>query len=418
MSLEIPREPAISSDPSLFPRTYRYALGYRLFLGSLSALLAGASLLGLWYFGTSHEMHSQRELFTFVLLCLAFFLLGVYLAVAVFQSKIVLTADAIQVQEPFVTKQLLRTQIAGWRVIPTQYISTLEFTPRDPHAKKIKCAATFKTDDAFDSWLSTLPNLDAQDIARSRAELETNQELGCTPAERRENLAAAANYAQYLTWLSYAAAAWGWFYPEPYSAAVVVLAALPLAAIFLGLRAKGVYQFEGRRNDARPSLAVPVILPGAVLAIRALYDLSFLHWQQLVAPGLFVTVALTVFIASADPSLARRRWPLLAILFLSSFYGIGATALGNALLDHSAPQVYQTMVLHKHFSSGRHTTWELKLAAWGPQSETSDVSVPRSLYAIVQPGQTVCVHYHRGALNIPWYFVDRCPSPSTSAQVP
>jgi len=419
MSLKNPFEPAILFDTSLYPRTYRTSLGWRLFLISLGGLIAAVSLLGIRYFGTGHEMKSPREVSIFVSLCFLFFLLGAYLVLAMLKSKLILTADTIELHDTFVTKSLLRSQIAGWRVVPTQYISTLEFTPRDPHGKKLKFASTFKRDAAFDSWLSTLPNLDAQQLEQSRTELEANQELGLTHEQRTERLAAAANYAKYLTWLSYAAAACGWFYPRPYTAAILVLSALPLAAILLGLRNKGVYQFDGRRNDARPSLAVPIMMPGFILALRALTDLSFLHWQQLLAPLLLVTAGLTVFIASADPNIAARRWPVLLLFILSLAYGSGVTALGDALLDHSRPQIFQTQVLFKRIDTGsRHTTWYLRLAPWGPQQQTSEVGVPRSFYSSVQLGQTVCVHYHPGALKIPWYLVARCPATPTTAQAP
>ena len=409
-------EPIIEFDPSQFPRTYQSSLGWRIFLISLGTLIAAASLLGIWYFGTGHESQSAQGALIMVVVCLAFFILGAYLVVAMLKSKIILTADSIEVHEPFVTRHLLRSQIAGWRLLPTQYVSTLELTPRDPHAKKLKFALTVKPDTAFGSWLSTLSNLDAQDLADSVADLETNQELGFTEEQRSMSLAAAGRYAKYFTWITYAAAVWGWFYPRPYSLAIVILSALPLAAIFLGLRVKGVYQFDGSRNDARPSLALPVILPGAVLAIRTLYDLSFLRWQPLLAPILFVTAVLTVFIISADPNLARKRWPILAVFFLSTFYGLGATSLADALLDRSSPQVYQTEVLSKRVETSRHTTWYLRLAPWGPQPQTSEVGVPRTLYSSVEPGQKVCVHYHPGALKVPWYLVTHCPNASVNTR--
>lgn len=418
MSLENSLEPGISFDPSLFPRTYQSSLGWRLFLISLGGLIAIASILGLWYFSTGHESVNPQGVLIMVIICLAFFLLGAYLVVAMLKSKIVLAADAIELHEPFNTKQLLRSQIAGWRVIPTQYVSTLEFTPRDPHSKKIKFALTIKPDLAFDSWLSTLSNLDAQDLAQSRAELDANQELGLTHEQRTERLAAAANYAKHLTWLTWAASAWAWFYPQPYTAAILVLVALPLAAIFLGTRTKGVYQFDGRRNDARPSLAVPVMMPGFILALRALTDLSFLNWQQFLAPILFLTIALTAAIASADPTMTKRRAPLVAMFFCFLFYGSGVSALADALLDHSEPRVYQTQILRKHISTGRHTTWYLDLAPWGPQAQPSQVGVHRSFYSSVRLGQTICVHYHPGALKIPWYLVAPCPSTPTAAQAP
>lgn len=416
MSLENLLEPSLPFDPSLFPRTYQSSLGWRLFLISLGGLVAAASLFGLGYFGTGHESVNPQGVLIMVIICLAFFLLGAYLVVAILKSKIILTADAIELHEPFATKHLLRSHIAGWRVIPTQYISTLEFTPRDPHSKKLKFALTIKRDAAFDSWLSTLPNLDAQELEKSRAELDANQELGLTHEQRTERLAAAANYAKYLTWLTWAAAAWAWFYPQPYSAEILVLVALPLAAIFLGTRTKGVFQFDGRRNDARPSLAVPVMTPGFILALRALTDLSFLNWKQLLAPLLFVTVAITAAVAFADPVITRKRWPLLTVFFIALFYGGGVSALADALLDRSAPQVYRTQILRKRIATGRHTTWYLYLAPWGPQEQPSQVGVSRVFYSSVQPGRTVCVHFHSGALKIPWYVVTPCPfTPPESA---
>lgn len=419
MSLENSPELSIPFDPSLYPRTYKSSLGWRLFLISLGALIAAAALLGLWYFGTGHESQTRQSALIMVVVCLAFFLLGAYLVVAMLKSKLILTADVIELHEPFVTKSLLRSQIAGWRVIPTQYVSTLEFTPRDPHAKTLKFAFTIKPDDAFNSWMSALPNLDAQELEQSRAELETNLDLGLTEEQRAENLAAASKYAKYLTGLSYVAAVWGWFYPQPYSATILILSALPLAAILLGLRSKGVYQFEGRRNDARPSLAVPMMMPGFILALRALYDLSLLHWQQLLAPVLLVTAAMTAFVASADPSIAKRRWPVLLFFVLSLAYGSGVTALADALLDRSLPEIYQTQVLFKRMDTGsRHTTWYLRIAPWGPQQHTSEVGVPRSFYSTVQLGQTVCVHYHPGALKIPWYVIASCPANSTVSRRP
>jgi hypothetical protein len=410
-------EQTTSFDPSLFPRTYQSSLGYRIFLSSLGALLATASLLGLWYFGTGHESLNKHGTLIMVVVCLAFFLLGAYLVVAMLQCKIILTAEATEVYEPFLTKRLLRSQIAGWRILSTQYVSVLEFTPRDPHAKRLKVAMTFTPDAAFGSWLSTLPNLDAQDREESLAELDTNQELGLTHEQRAERLATAANYAKYLTWVTWAASAWGWFYPRPYTAAILVLAALPLAAIFLGSRAKGVFQFDGRRNDARPSLALPMMMPGFILALRGITDLSFLSWQQLVAPILFVAVALTAAIASADPVITRKRWPLLAIFFVALFYGGGVSALADALLDRSAPQIYQTTVFRKHVSTRRRTTQYLRLAPWGPQPFPSEVRVTARFYSSVEPGQTVCVYYHPGALKIPWYVVTYCPAAPTAAEL-
>ena len=225
----------------------------------------------------------------------------------------------------------------------------------------------------------------------------------------------ALKFSKFLTWVTWLAAVWGWFYPRPYSLVILILSAVPPIAIYAGLRAKGVYQFDGKRNDVRPSLAVPVITPGLVLGLRAISDLSFLHWQQLLSPIMVVALAMTVLIAAADPKSGKQRWLILATLFLAVAYGGGVTAMADALLDRSAPQVLQTEVLHKHISSGRSTTWYLRLAPWGPQDHAADVSVSRSLYSSVQPGQIVCVYLYPGTLKIPWFQVARCPNVSSAS---
>jgi hypothetical protein len=408
----MPRSPASESlqtlDPSQFPRTYQSSLGYRLVFVSLGLVLSAGSLLGNWYFATGRGATVPGASILLTLLCLCFFLLGAYLVLAMLRGKLILTVDAVELRDPFVTKHMLRSQIAGWRILPTQYVSTLELVPRDPHAKKIKFALTIKLDEHFEAWLAALTNLDERERTESLAQLDTKLDPSLTKEQRAEFLSEARNYAKYLTWATWLAAAWGWFYPRPYPFAILIISALPLVAIFLGLRAKGVYQFEGRRNDAPPSLAGPFILPGLTLAIRALYDLSFLRWQQLLVPAVLVTITLTALLAAADPTLGKKRWPLLATFLLAFSYGAGVTAMADALLDRSASQILQAEVLQKRISRRRHTTWYLRLAPWGPRDQPVEVSVHSSFYSSVQPGQIICVYLYPGALKIPWFEVAPC----------
>ena len=395
-------------DPSQFPRTYQSSWGYRLAFVSLGIFLAAGSGLGVWYFATSRGGTAPRASILLTLLCFCFFLLGAYLALAMLKSKLILTADAIELREPFVTKHLLRSQLAGWRIIPTQYISTFVLVPRDPHANKVKFPLTFKLDGQFEAWLEPLINLDAQDRSESLTQLVAQLDPNLPEEQREVRLLNAYRFSKYFTWATWLASAWGWFYPRPYSLLILFLAAIPPIAIYLGLRSKGVYQYDGGRNDARPSLAVPVILPGLTLAIRAINDLSFLHWQQLLSPIFVVTLAMTALIAAADPKTGKQRWSYLATLFIAVAYGGGVTAVTDTLLDRSLPRVFQTEVLNKRISSGRSTTWYLRLAPWGPQAQPAEVSVHSSLYNSVQPGQIVCVSLYPGTLKILWFRVAHC----------
>ncbi|HXJ12447.1 MAG TPA: hypothetical protein VNH19_09260, partial [Candidatus Limnocylindrales bacterium] len=102
------------------------------------------------------------------------------------------------------------------------------------------------------------------------------------------------------------------------------------------------------------------------------------------------------------------RWSYLATLFIAVAYGGGVTAMTDTLLDRSLPRVFQTEVLNKRISSGRSTTWYLRLAPWGPQAQPAEVSVHSSLYNSVQPGQIVCVSLYPGTLKILWFRVAHC----------
>jgi hypothetical protein len=79
----------------------------------------------------------------------------------------------------------------------------------------------------------------------------------------------------------------------------------------------------------------------------------------------------------------------------------------NITLDRSAPEVLATRVLAKHVSTGKHTSYNLKLAAWRDE-ETTTVTVAPDVYRQQPVGSTVCVNAAKGALGVRWYVVTTC----------
>jgi hypothetical protein len=63
----------------------------------------------------------------------------------------------------------------------------------------------------------------------------------------------------------------------------------------------------------------------------------------------------------------------------------------NALLDQSTPQTDRVVVTAKHVNHGKWTSYHLSLAPWGPKAGGQDLVVPYSWYAVVKPGDTVCM---------------------------
>jgi len=393
-------------NPSLYPRTYKPSTGYVLFLGTASGLCAAGGIAGMIYFGTGHEVKGPRDEFMLVGLSALFLLLGLFLIASVLTSRLIVSADSIELKYLASSKLLRRSDIAGYRILPTQYISTLVFQPKTAERKKLKIPLYFRTDAAFGEWFIDIPNLDHEDLGQSMAELEAvvaRDTPGIDATEER--IAAGYRTVKTLNWAAGLASVWAWIYPNPYPLAMLAAGVLPLIAIVLLARSHGLYQIEGRRNDARPSLAGVFIFPSCALAYRAIQDLHFLQWKPLLFATLALAAILTIFLAQSDSHFHNRAVAAISLFFVGSMYCFGAVAHFDVLADRSAPVIYQTQVLGKHADNGRTTTYYLRVAPWGPLQDAQEIAVPLALYRIIKPGQPVDIHLFSGSLHLPWYSV-------------
>lgn len=395
-------------DPAQYPRTYRVGRRNQIAYGLLGGLAAALGLAGAWYFATGHETKSAQEAAVLTAVCLAFVALGAVLILYMLSSKVMLHVDAIEVGDFARTRKLRRDDIAGWRSMKSQYGTMIWLVPKRAGMKRVKITPMIQADRAFDAWLATLPNLDASDVEKSMAEIASNREIARTPEERLARLASARKIAQGLTVAAGAIAVWGYAFPEPYEAAVAALAACPLVAFALAAKSGRLYQVAGFRNDARANLAWALMAPAVVLMLRAVLDIELLEWMPaLAAAGAIAVVATFAFLA-VDRELRERRWGLLAMLLISACYAFGAVVEANALFDPSKPGIFQSTVVGKHKSSGKTTTYYLRLTPWGPRKSEDDVSVSRVFYEATPPGRQVCIALWPGALSMPWFVVGRC----------
>jgi hypothetical protein len=395
-------------DPSLYPRTYRVSMRNRVVYIFLGALVAAFGFAGAVYFGTGHETKSTGETAMLVAVCFAFVALGVVLILYMLTTKVVLAADAIELRDFLQSRKLRYEDIAGRRMIAAHSASTLVLLPKRAGAKRVKITQLIQMDSLSLAWLSTLPDLDAEELAKSAAEIAASRDLGRTPEERAARLAGARKIAKALGVLSGAAAVWTYFFPEPYEVAIAAVAAIPLFAIALVLRDGRLYQVVGRNNDARANLSVAFIVPAVVLALRAVLDIQLLEWTPACLVAVAVAMMLTFVIALRDAEVRKRRWELAAMLIISVAYAYGAVVEGDVLFDISKPQIFQAQVLDKHKSSGKTTTYHLKLTPWGPKEGEDDVTVSSGVYAAAATGERVCIVLRRGALEMPWFVVAAC----------
>ncbi len=292
----------------------------------------------------------------------------------------------------------------GYRTLQTRNATYLVFEPIDAGTKKLKVPRMSTMDDAFRVWLARVPDLDAADRARSEADLLAASALGASPTERKANLRRARALSRVLTFGAFASAAWAFVYPRPYGWAVATAYAMPVVAVALMVLRPGVFQLMGMRNDARPQLAIPFILPGLAATMRA-FDFDLLAPRQLLVPALVIGVLFggTAMLADA----ATRRKPALLLLLVPWFAGqaAGATTIVNCYRDPSSAVEYEAVVLRMHETRGKGASWNLELGPWGPRADPEQVKVAPQLYASVRIGDRVRIRVRDGRLGMPWFRV-------------
>jgi hypothetical protein len=388
--------------------TYRMVLWARVLVLVVGiAFVGGAAALALL---GGHSPDPSAGVVTLVV-SLPIALFGAYMLLGGLRARVVLSGDTIESYGACTVRRLARSDILGRRLLRLQYGQTaVQLFPRARGARPLKLSRSgMRTDAALDAWLNSIPDLDAREAEAARAEVAADAELGQTPEERLASLARAKKLASTFTALTWGAMAWGYFYPQPYAVALLVVALLPWSAMTLAANSHGLYRLDARRNDVRPNLAVALYLPGLVLVMRAAQDFGVLDWQLSVTYALLATSVICWAALKSDPRLREHKSTVAALVCLMGAYGYGVVALGNNLLDTAAGQNYRVPVLAMHYSRGsKSTSYYLTLAPWGPRKEPRDVSVARGLYEATRPGAQVCVHQGPGALGIGWYVVRAC----------
>lgn len=390
-----------------WPRVYRTPRWSRLVFGGLGAVLVAGALAGIGYAVLGRP---DGEPLVWLGLCGGLVALGAYLIAALQVERIVLHPDRIELVElGRGLRSLRRDEIVGWRLVPLQYgLSQLVVVPRGQDRRPVKVTSFSAAQAARDPWFAGLPDLDALDRARAEAELLRSEALGADEGERRASLAWAGRIAWTLRVAAFALCGWGWFAPRPYLAAVGALAALPVIAVAVALAGHGRYGLEGRREDLRPELLTPILFPGVVLGLRALLDLHLVDQRPLIPWTALGTLGLVALLLAADASLRRRWWMGLLMASLLAAHPWATAAQANVLLDRTPGQPFEVPVIDKQISRGKVIQHQLQLAPWGPVAAPERVDVEAALYEVVEPGGTVCVELHGGALGARWFSVARC----------
>jgi hypothetical protein len=247
-------------------------------------------------------------------------------------------------------------------------------------------SAFLKTDKDFLTWIHSLPDLDAgkkKAVERERTEaIASLKQRGFAELSirRLRRTASGLNFAVYgLGLISF-------LIRDPHHVLTWSMVALPWVAILLVANFAPFYRFGGPRNSPLPDLSLVLIIPGLFLMLHALQWIAPIGWDGpllLTVCGSAILVGLGFW---CDPWLRKYRGLTLLLLILCCGYGYGAGLQVNALLDRSTPKTYRVIVTGKYVSHGRSTSYNLKLAPWGPNPRGQNLMVFRSQYEEVKAG--------------------------------
>jgi hypothetical protein len=277
-------------------------------------------------------------------------------------------------------------------------------------------SSAFSGKEDFEQWLEGIPDLDQRDAQQIQQQFDQQQALGAdgNPRGNSRRQAAATMIGLYIA-LGLTVLAVFFGSPLLRAISIFLLLLFPLLAALLIYSAPLLFTLFKRKPDPRSDLTLAVLGPLLALVLSYSFASTPAHIVQpfslaYLYVGLFAFYAVLLGpIAWKGPTPGRTLFALLAFGALYSVFAVNAV---DTAPDRSPPTGFQTVVFRKYVTYGRSTHYYLRLAPWGPVTDTPSVQVSRHLYHAVKTGDTVCVEEHPGILNAPWYRLNLCPDPS------
>ena len=325
------------------------------------------------------------------------------------KGKVIVSSDTLSIRSTFINRDLKFQEIKGFQV-EQNYIFVL---PNTEKKKRIKISTYIGNSSELIMWLSSnFPDLHQVNEKKEEAEILDNFEYGRNVEERSSQLNQAKKVAKVLNWAGGLILVWTLFKPAPYEYAILASISLPIIAIFVVIYYKGLIKINEKNRgsgSAYPTVLSAILLSSCGLFLRALLDYDIFDYSNIWMPSIIIGIAMTVLIVFRTQEFKFKKlidyFTILSLTFFFFGFGFGSIVSLNCMYDESTPQAFQSKILNKRISSGKRTTYYIELAAWGTQSEKSDVSVTEELYEKLELDNNATIYLKKGWLKIPWFIV-------------
>jgi hypothetical protein len=382
----------------VYPKTYRYGVGWRIFLAIFSLSFF---LLGLFVAAGSGQPPQMFTLGLGIACALGF----PAMALPGFYMSLTVSSDRLVYRGYIRTITVMKSDIErtsrirkSWGVVQI-----------DLHLRGKRWPLTIgdfgKYDDAFGDWFDDIPNAEAEAQLKRSDSLLANPAFGSNPTEREYAINRDADWLNKVRWISIAAASWGLFWPQPYALCLGVLTAIPVLAAVAAMVSSGRWTINDDDASGRIGIGgLMAIGPACVLALRAFLDDHMVDWIVPLALGGIAGVVLLLVVALSE---RRLVWRTAAFgIFAYGLYAWGALLYVDTTFDTGPAKTVAVRVVAIDDGNKTH---ELTVTPWGSRTENNSVAVSHRLIQAVKVGDKVCVDIYPGLLNFPWYDVRHCP---------
>jgi hypothetical protein len=386
-------------------KEYKIAKGWAIFIWVMAPVLIGLfGLLGVMPF-IADEIN-MTLVFILTPILIGMLTLMIFGLIDVYKGRLIIKEDRLVSIGVFKSKNLKLDEIKGYTV-NEQYIFV---EPNNKEKKRIKISQYFGGYNEILLWLSeNYLDLNIVNEQVEEQEILNDENIGWSKEIRKEKLSNARRISKTINWLGVLSFAWTLFYPKPYDYALLSALIIPIVALIAVKLSKGLIRIDKKDGSAYPSTIYAFIFPSLGLMLRSFLDYDIFDYSNVWIKAVLVTVVfLFILLFNQKEITFKKKQDYLTVSSLIMFlfaYGFGAIIYLNCNLDKSEPQHYTATILDKRISSGKHTSYYLKLTAWGQQKEIDEVSVGKGLYNRVEIDNEINIYFRNGKLEIPWFIV-------------
>lgn len=383
-------------------RTYRIAQGWRAFILIFTVITTGFFI----YICSMLFTDSQGDFSLDIILVLVFIginLLCILGTIYMYRYRLLIYEDRMVLRTLFKEREVYFNEVTGFRIISDHAIRIETNTKKN----KITVSMHIERKNEFIDWIfDKFKSFDEEDIEKEIDEILDDAADNCEKEIIIHKYEQAGKIINLLNILGLIGGLWLFIYPEPYKLAVIANISITLLAFIVMIVFRNIVDFDERKNSARHSIGIAIMLPASALAYRAFGDFNLIYskvfWIYL---GIF-SLLLYIFILIVTREYKRNKVIVALLIIFTTFYCYGVIINVNCIFDYSTPAQYNARIIDKSIEEGKSKSYYITVAQWGSFGE-SDIIVSKDYYENVNKDEIVPIYLKSGLLGIGWFYPDK-----------